>query len=103
MARSSMYDYDDSDEEEEDDEEEDLDYMGIDRRLQQQLEYQDDPGYSCLLFVLVLVPFEYKKSPLNPIQSYVLFSLFFSPVIECVPLFLFLEPEVYFTQTPILI
>ena len=49
MARSSMYDYDDSDEEEEDDEEEDLDYMGIDRRLQQQLEYQDDPGYSCLL------------------------------------------------------
>ncbi|XP_054762666.2 centrosomal protein of 89 kDa-like [Lytechinus pictus] len=43
MARSSMYDYDDS--EEEDDEEEDLDYMGISQR-EREMEYNDDPGYA---------------------------------------------------------
>lgn len=41
MARSSMYDYEDS--EEEDDDDEDLDYMGISRR-QHEMEYNDDPG-----------------------------------------------------------
>ena len=50
MARSSMYDYDDSDDDEEDEDEDDLDYMGVNRKLQQQLAYQDDPGYFIFLF-----------------------------------------------------